>query len=219
MTSRTNARVAGTALLLYIVTGIANMFLSSRIGGTGTAGRLAALAVHPRLFGVEIMHALVEGACAIILGVTLYALTRDEDNELALTAMLCRVMEGAIGLVAVVKALALFWLATSGLDQVSTLTVAALLMKSGSWTMLLGSTCFAVGSLIFSWLFLRARTIPVSLAWIGVVASALLVVMMPLQLAGFTGGTMLVWIPMIFFEVPLALWLLVKGIRVPERTA
>lgn len=219
MTVRTNARVAGTALLLYIVTGIANMFLSSRIGGTGTAGRLAALATHPRLFGLEILHTLVEAACAVVLGVTLYALTRSEDNELALTAMLCRAMEGAIGLVAILKALALFWLATSGYDQTSTLTVAALLMKSGSWTMLLSSTCFAVGSLIFSWLFLRARTIPVSLAWIGIIASALLVVMMPLQLAGFTGGSMLVWIPMIFFEVPLALLLLVKGTAFPGRTA
>lgn len=211
MTSRTNARIAGAALLLYIVTGITNMFVSRRIGGTGTAGRLAALASHPRLFSLEIFHTLIEVACAVTLGVTLYALTRDEDQELAITAMISRVLEGAIGLLALGEELALFWLGTAGGDETSTLTIAGLLFKSGSWTFLLASTCFAIGSLIFSYLFLRARTIPVALAWIGVIASAILVVAMPLQLAGLIKGTMLVWIPMIFFEVPLAFWLIVKG--------
>jgi hypothetical protein len=216
MTSRTNARIAGAALLLYIVTGITNMALSGRIGGTGTAGRLAAIAVHPRLFSLEILHTLIEAACAVAIGVTMYGLTRAEDNELAITAMICRVIEGSIGLLALTKALAVFWLATSGAITDATITVAGLLFKSGSWTMLLASICFAVGSLIFSCLFLRARTIPVALAWIGIIASALLVIMMPLQLAGLIEGTMLVWIPMIFFEVPLAFWLIVKGIRTAE---
>lgn len=211
MTSRTNARIAGAALLLYIVTGITNMVISGRIGGAGTPGRLAALVSHPRLFSLEILHTLIEAACAVAIGVTMYALTRDEDHELAMTAMTSRVIEGAIGLVALLKALALFWLATAGGDATATFAIAGLLFKSGTWTMLLASICFSIGSLIFSYLFLRARTIPVSLAWIGVIASAILVVAMPLQLAGLVQGSMLVWIPMIFFEVPLAFWLIVKG--------
>ncbi len=47
---------------------------------------------------------------------------------------------------------------------------------------------FSVGSLLFSWLLLRGRMIPVVLAWLGVLASALLVVILPLQLAGLFGG-------------------------------
>jgi hypothetical protein len=82
---------------------------------------------------------------------------------------------------------------------------------------------FAVGSLLFSWLLLRGRMIPVPLAWLGVLASALLVVILPLQLAGLFGGTMswsgsvtwLVWMPMLVYEVALALWLLVKGAAEP----
>jgi hypothetical protein len=37
---------------------------------------------------------------------------------------------------------------------------------------------------------------------------------LPLQLAGFLRGavTQLVWIPMAAFEIPLAVWLLVKGV-------
>jgi hypothetical protein len=74
---------------------------------------------------------------------------------------------------------------------------------------------FAMGSTLFSYLFLRGRTIPVPMAWLGVVASVLLGVGLPLQLAGFLRGpvTSYMWIPMAAFEVPLGFWLLIKGVR------
>lgn len=82
---------------------------------------------------------------------------------------------------------------------------------------------FAVGSTIFSWLLLRGRMIPIPLAWLGVIASALLAVILPLQVAGLFGGPMawsgavtwLVWLPMLVYEVVLAFWLLVKGAATP----
>jgi len=82
---------------------------------------------------------------------------------------------------------------------------------------------FAVGSTIFSWLLLRGRMIPVALAWLGVLASVLLVIILPLQLAGLFGGPMswsasvtwLIWLPILVYEVVLALWLLIKGIAMP----
>jgi hypothetical protein len=55
------------------------------------------------------------------------------------------------------------------------------------------------------------------MAWLGVVASILLVVVLPLQIAGILGGpiTQFMWLPMLAFEVSLALWLLIKGARIP----
>ena len=57
--------------------------------------------------------------------------------------------------------------------------------------------------------------IPVPLAWLGLVGSALLVVALPLQLAEFLRGpiTQLVWIPVALFELTLGPWLLIKGVR------
>src|SRR2546425_12018777 len=83
----------------------------------------------------------------------------------------------------------------------------------------LTATFFAVGSTLFSYLLLRGRMIPIPLAWLGVVASVLLVVGLPLQLAGFLRGpvTSIMWLPMLAFEVPLALWLLIKGVATPAR--
>jgi hypothetical protein len=61
--------------------------------------------------------------------------------------------------------------------------------------------------------------VPVPLAWLGVIASILLVVILPLQLAGILRGpiTEAVWLPMLAFEVPLGLWLIVKGVAMPPR--
>ena len=82
----------------------------------------------------------------------------------------------------------------------------------------LGAFFFAVGSLIFSWLLLRGRMVPVSIAWLGVFASGLLVVLLPLQLAGFSTGPLTgyyQWLPALVFQVVLALWLLIKGVATP----
>jgi Domain of unknown function (DUF4386) len=83
------------------------------------------------------------------------------------------------------------------------------------------ATFFAVGSTLFSYLLLRGEMIPAPLAWVGLVASVLLVIGLPLQAAGFVSGpiTRMMWLPMLAFEVPLGLWLIIKGVAMPARGA
>src|SRR5438067_786901 len=165
MTRTTNARLAGITFLVYIVAGISSMALASR----------------PHAIAVL---TLVTSFSALVLGVTLYSLTRDEDSDLALLALTCRVIE-----------------AIPGHE---------------------GAIFFAVGSTLFSWLLLRGRMIPVALAWLGVVGSAMMVVILPLQRAGamtpganwLSSATWLVWLPLLVFELTLAFWLIVKGVYV-----
>jgi hypothetical protein len=161
MTRTTNARVAGVTFLVYIAAGIASLVL---------AGNASATAV----------LALVTSFSALVLGVTLYAITREQDPDLAMLGLTCRVIEAVPGH---------------------------------------GEIFFAVGSALFSWLLLRGRMIPVGLAWLGVIASALLVMLLPLQIAGFFGGpgawsspvTWAVWSPL-GVRTSLAVWLINKGV-------
>jgi hypothetical protein len=218
MTRATNARLAGFTFLFYIVIGITGLVVSSRTtsGAEGTAAKLASIAQHTSLVSVNILLTLLQAACALVLAVTLYALTRDEDPDLAVMAMCCRVGEGVVGVLAPLQTLALMSVATA---STAADALGAVLLNIGTWTGIIAATCFAVGSLLFSYLFLRARSIPVPLAWVGVLASVLLVVALPLQLAGLLSGpvTSFMWIPMLAFEVPLAVWLLVKGAAMPAR--
>ncbi len=96
-------------------------------------------------------------------------------------------------------------------------TLGFLLLQLDGPIFLISASCFAIGSAIYSYLFLQARSIPSPLAWLGVIASLLLVVELPLQLMEFLSGlvTQLIWLPMFLFEVTLALWFLIKGINIP----
>jgi len=154
--------------------------------------------------------------------VTLYAITREQDPDLAMLALVCRVAEGVIPAVGTRKTLDLLWLASAtGADAPgpeATHALGAFLLRGGGLP--IDASFFAVGSTLFSWLLLRGRMIPVALAWLGVVASILLVVGLPLQLAGVLRGpvSQLMWIPMAAFEIPLALWFIFKGVGAPVRS-
>src|SRR5713101_3841906 len=221
MTRTTNARIAGFTFLFYFAVGITSLVLSGRAtSGEGIAARLAGIAQHAMEMRVVALLSLLMSFAAIVLGVTLYAITREQDRDLAMLALICRVAEGFNGLF-MPSTLALVRLATAtGPNAPDTATAHALgafLLGTGAWSW--GPTLFAVGSTLFSWLLLRGRMIPVALARLGVLASVLLVVILPLQLVGWAGGpiTTFMWLPALVFELGLALWLLVKGVAQPTR--
>jgi hypothetical protein len=219
MTRKTNARLAGFMFLFYIATAFPEMVLFSRAAtGDGIPARLASIAQHATSIRVAIILSMITFLDAILLGIALYGLTRDEDQELAVLALGCRVGEGVLNALPV-STLGLLWLSTASsgaasLDAASVNTLASFLVKVGGWKTLSASMCFAVGSTIFAYLLLRSRSIPTWLAWTGVIGSAILVVGLPIQLAGFLASpvTDLMWIPIAVFEIVLGFWLLIKGI-------
>jgi len=164
--NRTYARIAGFTFIFYIVAGISSMAL-------------------PNKSQVADLLNLLLNFSAIVLGVTLFMITREQGPGLALLALTCRILEAVHGESAIF---------------------------------------FAVGSTLFCLLLLRGRMIPGVLAWLGVVSSVLLVVVLPLQLAGLIGGSMswsasitwIVWLPMLVFEVGFSLWLIIKGVAAPK---
>jgi hypothetical protein len=218
MTRTTNARLAGFTYLFYIAVAFPGMILFNRAtSGDAVAAKLAHIAEHASDVRIAILLSLLSGFTAMVLGVALYGLTRDEDQELAVLALSCRVGEGVLSAISIIAKLGLLWLGTAtGADAPDTAAAHALgafLLKVTVWNVTIAATLFSVGSTLFSYLLLRGRMIPVPLAWLGIVASVLLVVSLPLQLIGFFGGLVggLIWLPMLVFEVAVALWLLIKG--------
>jgi hypothetical protein len=222
MTRATNARIAGFTFLSYIAAGITSMVLFRRAAvGDTVAAKLAGIAAHGSDAGPLVLLGLVQCFSALVLGVTLYAITRDEDGDLAMLGLVCRVGEGIIVALSILAMRTLFWLATAGgadaPDPAAARALAAYLLRDD---VALTATFFAVGSAAFAYLFLRGRMIPGPLAWLGVAASVILVVALPLQLAGWLPDPFatVIWLPMLAFEVPLGLWLLARGVA-PAPTA
>jgi hypothetical protein len=215
MTRTTNARIAGFTYLFYIGVAFPDMLLMNRAtAGSGTAAKLASIAQHATDIRISVVLTLLSGLSALVLAVTLYAVTRDEDADLAMLGLVCRVAEGVTGVVGIPATLGLLWLATAtgpnAPDTAAAQSLAAFLLRSDP---LVSATFFAVGSTAFCWLLLRGRMIPAPLAWLGVSGSALLVVALPLELGGVLRGavTQLIWLPMAAFEIPVGFWWLIKG--------
>ena len=222
MTLRTNGRVAGLAFLIYIAVSLAGMFLAgSASRGDGAAAKLANMAAHAGALRLALFFDLVGCFCALVLAVTLWAITREVDRDLALLAAACRFGEGVTGALSLPRGAARLWLATQAgaLDPATSGALDAVLLKLPSWSMEIGATLFAVGSLLFAWLLLRGRIVPPALAVLGVIASLLTAVCLPLQLVGLLGSpvTDLMWIPMLVYELWLAMWLILKGAAAPRR--
>jgi hypothetical protein len=224
MTLRANSRLAGFTFLLYFVVGLGNTVLFKQASaGDGTAARLASIAQHATLVRVSALLLLLEFLCELVLAVTLFALTRDEDRDLALLAMACRLTEGVIAAIATGSRLDLLALAiasrtATGADAAAVQALGASLMNGSAGP---AALCFSLGNLIIASLFLRARSIPAWLAWLGVVSSILGLLEFSLEMLGLVHGplTIVPWIPMALFELILGLWLLVKGVAVRRAPA
>jgi hypothetical protein len=225
MTRTTNARIAGVTYLFYTVIALGADLLMHHATGAGVDGdaaKLARFAQYATDVRMAIVLRLLECFSALVLAVTLYAITRDQGHELAVLALVCRVAEGLLGALSIPDYVGLLWLARAGVgtgvpDIATKNALQAFLMMPGP-SVPLSAIFFAVGSTIFAWLLLRGRMVPVALAWLGVLASGLLVVVIPLQIAGFSTGPLSgfsQWLPALVFQLVLALWLIIKGVATP----
>lgn len=219
MKRQTSARIAGVTYLFYIAVAFPSMILSSSAtAGTTIGARLASVAHHTTYLRVSLILTVLSAFSALTLAVTLYGITRYEDPEVAMFGLVCRVAEGVVGGL-LFSTSGLLWLATvqgsNTLDAQSAQTIGALLLKAGGWQSGAGATFFAAGSTAFCWLLWRGRMIPAPLAMIGVIGSAIILVEQPLELAGVFKGPIaqMMWIPIAVFEITVAGWFLVKGVR------
>lgn len=225
MTRNINARIAGISFLLYIGAGVASLLvLNFGLEEEGIAAKIELMAGHPGAVHTSVLLLLMTCFLALVLAATLYGLTRDVDPELALMVFSFRIAEGVLGAVAVLALSGLLWLGTEirmgGQNSAAALVLAGLLQEIRGWGFSIAATFFGVGSTVFSCLLLRGRLVPVPFAWFGVVASVLIAAVLPVHLIGLLGGLagLLVWIPMLIFEVALGFFLIIKGVGTPSTT-
>ena len=115
MTRTTNARLAGVTFLLYIAIGITQMLVfRGTTAREGLAAQLISMAQHATEVRINVVLGLLTCVIALTLGVALYAITREQDPDLAVLALACRVAEGVLGALFIPLTLGLLSVATTG---------------------------------------------------------------------------------------------------------
>jgi hypothetical protein len=219
------ARVAGFMFLFLIATVIASSVLIGGVEGDEISTTLRNVSDESFRVRLGVLFLIVGGISTLILAVALYAVTKHEDQNLSILALSCRAVEAGLYAIGIINALTLLSLSeqattASAGEPTAAYTLGDIVSDVNAWGTNVGAAFFAVGSLLYSYLLLKARSIPVALSVLGVIASLILIVGVPVQTAAgqaTTEGTAaVIWIPMIIFEISTGLWLFVTGANAPE---
>lgn len=225
---RRAAKVVGALYLGLMITGMfAEFFARGPLivpDGLETARNIAA---SERLFRMGVVSNLITFAGDVALLTALYVVLSPVNRNLALLGAMWRVAESAILAVAVLNDLIALRLLGGAahlktFQPEQTQALARVFVGAQGDGYLVGLFFLGLGSVVFSYVWLKSRYIPGALAILGIFASALLAVV-PLLILVLPplARTVTPWyfVPMFFYEVGIGLWLLVKGIQLPKDAA
>jgi hypothetical protein len=219
------ARVAGFMFLFLIATVIASSVLIGGVEDDEISQTLRNVSDNSFRVRLGVLFLIVGGISTLILAAALYAVTKHQDRNLAILALSCRAVEAGLYAIGIISALTLLSLSertttASTAEPTAAYIPGDIVSDVNAWGTNVGAAFFAVGSLLYSYLLLKARSIPVALSVFGVIASLILIVGVPLQTASgqatAQGTPAVIWIPMIIFEISTGLWLLVRGANAPK---
>jgi hypothetical protein len=155
---------------------------------------------------------LAGSACTIPLALGLYYALRPVSKTLAFSALCCRLVEAALGILSTVAG---FASVHAGLERIS---FGAKVLQLARWDTrtAFGAFVFTIGSTIFFYLFVRSAYIPRILSCLGLLASLLAfsACLMRLFRPAFPAMTMYAWTPMLLAETSTGPWLAIKSIKV-----
>jgi len=216
------ARLAGV-MYFFTAFDLTGVVIISRITGTGTFLATAhSIAASETLYRIGILFGLIGDLSTILLAIALYAILKPVDGILAMTALLFRLAESAIGGVVVVLGFADLQIyldanSASALSANQLGVLADLMSRTSAAGTDVSVVCFSIGSAIFFYLFLRSGYIPRVLALWGLLGSLLCTIAFSGSLLAPQSSDLLRGIgalPIGIAEPVVGLWLLIRGIRI-----
>jgi len=214
------ARIAG---LTYLITILLNVFsvdyIESDIFVPGAdRATVSRLADNEMRFRVCVASEIITYALVIPLAHALYIILKRVNKNLALLALLLRVAEAIIGatiamLSGIIPLLLLDGEAAFGQKYMEALTGLFFQVREG-WDVVM--LFYGAGGAIFCYLLFKSKCIPRIISAWGVIIYLVLLILAPVNiikpgLSEFVEWVA-IWIPLIFFEVVIGVWLLVWGV-------
>jgi Domain of unknown function (DUF4386) len=221
---RTAAKVAGIAgLFTMVIVVFGNYGLLNPLIVPGNAAETARnIVAHERAFRLTVICFLLYSAGVLVLLAALYVILRPVNRGLALAGALFRLIFALLWLLSTLNLLSALRLLGSAkyleIFEVDRLQVLARVSIAGMFDdYYVGLPFFALASTVCSFLWLKSRYIPRSLAAFGVISSAWCVfcAFVYLVFPDLAEPVNPYWFdsPMAIFEMVLSFWLLFRGLR------
>ncbi len=221
---RTAARVVGICYLVAMATAVLGFAIRGAmiVPGDGAATAASILASET-LFRIGILSDVFTFIVDIVLIAALYVVLQPVNRDFAMLAAFWRLMETALLLVATLNGFAVLRILTG--TELDGVVEAEMLHAQARMTLnaygdgyRVGFAFLGLGSALFSYLWLKSRYVPRSLAWLGVVSSLLLAAcnLAAIVWPGVARATGLAYMmPLGVFEIGMGLWLLFRGLKPP----
>ncbi|MCB0795600.1 MAG: DUF4386 domain-containing protein [Flavobacteriales bacterium] len=211
------AKWAGWSYLLIIITSILSLVV---LGGRYTVmGDSAASVVkmfeHPGFVRANAVYEVLMFSAVIVLAVLLFQLTAHLNATIARIALMLRVAEALLGYLGVILTLGILYSAWDGSPDNGVGALPVLLYDLKDLTYKVLMVCISLGTILFLFVFHRARFLPHWLTIWGMLAFALMFVSSPMQILGLKAGVIVNGIAAVLtisFEVVIGAWLIVKGV-------
>ncbi len=220
------ARLAGFMFLFVILTNILGDYITAQIEVAGnfpeTARKIIA-SEHVYRFGLAM--SFISSLCTVLLAMGLYGVVKPLNKNLALLALIFRIVEAALGAaMSIINFTFLkLYISTDYINSFNIKQLSALVaLQSGGYdnTISIAGTFFGMGSIIFFYLLSKSNYLPKFISVSGFFASLLvpLLCLTKLTLPQYADIADYVWLPMGIAEVLAGLWLLFKGVKDNTRT-
>jgi hypothetical protein len=216
------ARLAGGFYLLQMAAGVfGEVFVRGKLVVRGNPAQTAQNILESEgLFRLSIATDLVCYIAVLLAVWAFYVLLRSVDRNLALLAVLFRLMELAIHFNVTLNSVAALRLlrgdaSLQSIDPVQLQSFAQFAIGMQGSGMNTGFVLLGIGSALFAYVFWKSSYIPRPLAGLGVFASPLLAAY-ALSIILFPASAKLGLMPMApmgIYEIGLGLWLLIRGVK------
>jgi Domain of unknown function (DUF4386) len=215
------ARLAGLMFLFVDAAFLASVVITARFEVPGNFAETA-----HRIMGSELLYrvglssGLISSLCTVFLAIGLYVAVKPIDNNLALLALVFRLVEATLFGVQVIANFVVLKLYL-GVDYVKAFdanqlsVVVNLHSAAHSAVFTIATLFFSIGSILFFYLLFKSTYIPKLLSGVGVFGSVLIPIWCFASLMAPQHAKMLQlgWVPIGLDEILVGLWLLFKGVN------
>jgi hypothetical protein len=220
MASQEKSRILGCAFLLQALTSlISGTVFSKPLAAEEGIVNLAKIADNALLLKLNILGQTVTAMGIVFLAALLFAMLKDQNNKMALTAFGIYILEASLLAVCEIADFSLLCIsqeyAASGQPEILQ-TLGNLVYKSMKYGQELHMAAFCTGAILFYYLLYKSEIVPRALSLWGLLA------VIPCLIATVsaifdTELPFLVYLPYVPFEFFIGLWILIRGTRhIPE---